>query len=317
MTRAVFTTKSVPDYDDLPERLYHFPKTYLNQVRAAIGDWIVYYEPRRPTGDASSRGGRQCYFATARVEKVLPDPFHADHFYAEVSNYLDFTRPVPFTEQDHYYESGLRKLDGSTNKGAFGRSVRLLRNEEYARIWRAGFGHVIGLESRYRPLPDIPEAPLPAHSLVAESHLGYEPGRSLFETDREIVHQLVAKPFRKRAFSAVVKAAYEDKCAVSGLKIINGHGRSEVQAAHIRSVEAHGPDSVRNGIALSGTVHWLFDRGLISIDEDYNLLVADALSSDTAMRLLPADRRVSLPRHPELRPHPEFLTFHRENVFKR
>jgi len=316
MARAVFTTKPVPDYDDLPERLYHFPKTYLNQVLAAVGDWIVYYEPRRSSGHASSRGGRQCYFATARVERIVPDPFHADHFYAEVSNYLDFTRAVPFAERGSYYESGLRKLDGSTNKGAFGRAVRLLRDEEYALIWRAGFGHVIGLEPRYRPLPDIPEAPLPAHSLVAESRDHYEP-EQLFETDREIVVQLVARPFRDRAFAAAVKAAYEDRCAVSGLKIINGLGRSEVQAAHIRPVEERGPDSVRNGIALSGTIHWLFDRGLISIGEDYGLLVADALSLDTAARLLPPDRRLSVPFNPELRPHPEFLAFHRERIFKR
>jgi hypothetical protein len=37
------------------------------------------------------------------------------------------------------------------------------------------------------------------------------------------------------------------------LQIINGGGRTEVQAAHIRPVAAGGSDSVRNGLALSGT----------------------------------------------------------------
>lgn len=47
-----------------------------------------------------------------------------------------------------------------------------------------------------------------------------------------------------------------------------------MQAAHIMPVAAGGPDIVQNGIALSATVHWLFDRHLISIDEDYRLLVS-------------------------------------------
>ena len=56
---------------------------------------------------------------------------------------------------------------------------------------------------------------------------------------------------------------------MTGLKIINGGGRAEVQAAHIRPIAHHGPDSIRNDPALSGTVHWMFDRGLLTVDDDY------------------------------------------------
>ena|ERR1700738_681111 len=74
MPKAIFTTKIDPTYDDLPEERYHFPRTYLRQVEAARGNWIVYYEPRRRSVDLSSRGGRQAYFATARVDRIEPDP---------------------------------------------------------------------------------------------------------------------------------------------------------------------------------------------------------------------------------------------------
>ena len=70
---------------------------------------------------------------------------------------------------------------------------------------------------------------------------------------------------RDAAFARVVQAAYGATCADTGLKIIKGGGRAEVQAAHIRPVKDKGPDSVRNGIALSATAHWMFDRGLISL----------------------------------------------------
>jgi putative restriction endonuclease len=89
MVKAVFTTKVTPAYDDLPEIRYHFPRTYLAQARAAVGDWIVYYEPRRSTAEPSSRGGRQAYFAVARALSVEPDPNLPDHYYAHVSDYLE------------------------------------------------------------------------------------------------------------------------------------------------------------------------------------------------------------------------------------
>jgi putative restriction endonuclease len=312
--KAIFTTKVSPDYDDLPEVRYHFPRTHLNQVSQAVGDWIIYYEPRRATGDLSSSGGRQAYFATAQVNRI-DDPARPDHFYAEISNYLPFVRAVPFKEGQTFRESALGKEDGSTNKGAFGRAVRNLPDNEFDLIWQAGFAHVIGLEERKRPLPDAPEEPM-------QPMFGFSEDRAEFrfdepmEQDRKIIEQLVSRPFRDKAFSSVVKDAYHDTCAVSGIKIINGGRKSEVQAAHIRPVERRGPDSVRNGIALSGTVHWMFDRGLISIDGDYSILLAKDRLPDTIERLIAGRRSLILPERPEMRPHPKFLEFHRQEIFK-
>jgi hypothetical protein len=117
VTKAIFTTKVEPSYDDLPEERYHFPRTYLRQVETAVGDWGVYYEPRRSTLDVGSRGGRQAYFATAHVQRIARDPNREDHFYAFVSDYLEFDRAVPFKDGDLYYESALQRGDGQTNKG--------------------------------------------------------------------------------------------------------------------------------------------------------------------------------------------------------
>ena len=313
--KAVFTTKVTPVYDDLPEVRYHFPKTYLNQVVQTVGDWIVYYEPRRSTGDVSSSGGRQAYFATARVVRIYNDPSLVDHFYAEVEEFLPFAMPVPFREGTKYFESSLRKRDGSTNKGSFGRAVRNISDQEYDTIWLAGFAHVLGGQERPRPNPDPPEQPLPPISGFFEDQNPYQADEP-FDQDRKIVEQLVSRPFRDKAFSSAIKDAYRDTCAITGLKIINGGGRSEVQAAHIKPVAMRGPDSVRNGIALSGTVHWMFDRGLISIDEDYSILLAKDRVPETVERLLVGERKLLLPQRPDLRPHPKFLAFHRNEIFR-
>jgi putative restriction endonuclease len=304
MAKAVFTTKVNPAYDDLPEVRYHFPRTYLAQARAAVGDWIVYYEPRRSTAEPSSRGGRQAYFAVARVSSVEADLNLPDHFYAYVIDYIELDRPVPFREGMHYYESALQRSDGQTSKGAFGRAVRPIPDREFNLILAAGFAASLqprlDVPSAGEPTPGLAEDPAPFNDDTA--------GRPMIETT-------LSRPFRDEAFRRQVRLAYDNRCAISGFRLINGGGRPEVQAAHIRPVASHGPDSVRNGIALSGTLHWMFDRGLISIDEDFRILRARGLSDDVA-RLIRTEARLLLPDDETLRPHPSFLRFHREQVFK-
>ena len=53
MPKAVLTTKVDPSYDDLPEHRYHCPQRYLKAAKAALGKWIVYYEPRRTSANLS------------------------------------------------------------------------------------------------------------------------------------------------------------------------------------------------------------------------------------------------------------------------
>ncbi|MCX7170976.1 MAG: HNH endonuclease [Proteobacteria bacterium] len=299
MTKAVFTTKTGSAYDDLPEERYHFPRTYLRQAEAALGDWIIYYEPRRTSSDPGSRGGRQVYFAAARLTQIQPDHNRPDYYYAFVDDYLDFDRPVPFKEGEYYYESKLRRDDGETSKGAFGRAVRSISDNEYDQILKAGFARILSTETKSDG--EVTQ------DIVEELTATYE---------RPIIKQVIARPFRDAAFACAVKTAYDNTCAITGLKIINGGGRSEVQAAHIRPVASSGPDSVRNGLALCGTVHWMFDRGLVSIDDDYNILIAKARIPEPVGRLINLDGRLRLPERIELRPHQQFLKFHRESVFK-
>ena len=299
MTKAVFTTKVTPSYKDLPEERYHFPRTYLNYVQQTVGDYIVYYEPRRSSAELSSRGGRQSYFGVARVDSVVEDPALPDHYFAIIdrATYLDFDAAVPFYEGDEYYESALKKDDGSTNKGAFGRAVRLIPDGEFDRILKSGFALILGenLTSEVTP-PGFSEPPAP------------------FE--RPMVEMMVSRPFRERSFMHNVRAAYSNRCAITGLRLINGGGRPEVQAAHIQPVASKGPDSVRNGLALSGTVHWMFDRGLVSIGDDYKILVAENHVPEDAVRLLNENGVIHLPKDQTLYPNAHYLKFHRDQVFK-
>lgn len=296
MANAVFTTKVEPVYDDYPTYHYHFPATYLKQAELAKGDLIVYYEPRREGADLSGTADRQCYFATAKLEVIEPDPARSGYFYARVSEYLEFDTPVPFKIGGFYPESALQKEDGSTNKGRFGRSVRVISSEDFQRIWKLGFSKTEQTISQEKQ-----------PSGLAEESIPYLVGRKRILSERA---------FRDEAFKNLIRTAYESTCAMTGLKLINGGGRCEIEAAHIRPVSKDGPDSARNGIALSRTIHWMFDRGILSVLETGEILLARKHVPDPVLRMLNPDGLMRFPNDTAWSPHPAFLKFHRENIFK-
>jgi putative restriction endonuclease len=289
MAKGIFMSGVDPKYDDLPEVRYHFPKRYLRLAEQCVGDWILYYEPR-------NNAGRMCYYATARVNRIERDPAIEDHFYAYVTDYLEFPNPVPYRRDGTTYESRLSKEDGSINMGLLGWAVHHLADIEYQMIVTAGMCSA-----------DTPATPEDAAA---------EDGSPFLIHERPIEEVICRRPMRERAFSIIVKSAYNNTCAITGLHLINGGGRAEVDAAHIMAVENAGPDSPRNGLALSKTVHWMFDRGLISLEDDGRILRADSLIPDQLKGLFNVNGYAILPDQVQLKPHRQFLRFHRETRFK-
>lgn len=293
MTKAVFTASVQSDYEDLREHWYHFPNRYLGQVRQAVGDLVIFYEPRRDKGPKGSNGS-QCYVAMARVIGIRQDTNSVNHHFADLSEYIAFDYRVPFKSGQHYYESALRKQDGTTNRGSFGWSVRLLADEEFEDIFQAGFAKTI-FDSR----------PLEGDERVEPNDI----------TERKVSRVEINRRIRDAAFRRQVKDAYDNTCALTGLSIIGPTGLAEVQAAHIRSVASNGPDTISNGIALTGTMHWLFDKGLVSIDDNFRILVADrAIPADVTNRLAILDR-LKLPTDRSHSPSRCYLNWHRTEVF--
>jgi putative restriction endonuclease len=300
VANAIFTTQAAPAYDDIPEVKYHFPKRYLGRVEQTVGDWIIYYEPRRADGMESNRDGRQVYYAMARVLRIEQDATRGDHYYAYVADYVEFPEPVSFRLDGRLLESSVRNADGSVNPGSFINAIRLLQRQEFEMIRRLGMLPTLE-DSSATGMPPMTDL------AVAETQTDYAGPRD---------DMLVSRPVRDAAFSRVVRRAYDRTCAMTGLKLINGGGRCEIEAAHIKPVEDDGPDSPRNGIALSRTVHWLFDRGFLSIADDGAILLARSGVPDPVQRLLNPDRRILLPANSILAPHRVFLRYHRERKFK-
>lgn len=294
MVKLVLLHKADSIYEDEPDRVYDFPKSYLKAMQEGAGDWAVYYEP--------VKAGPRAYFAVAKIQKIVAKPQSDGRFLAmiEPGSYLPFDQNVPRLINGRPLESALMAQDGSPKSGGAQQlAVRRLPEAEFARI--VGYG-------------------LPANLIEDEAHRYDTPRLELNDPtlpfDRPIVERLTSRPYRDVAFRRKVREAYDFRCAISGLRLRNGGGRPEVQAAHIRPVESAGSDSVRNGVALSGTLHWMFDRGLLSIADDWTVLVSrNKVPSEVIDRLIVSDRKLRLPQKQQDWPHPENLRWHRENIF--
>jgi putative restriction endonuclease len=298
MGLGVFIHRSDSIYDDSPAERYQFPSQYLGRVNACIGDWIIYYEPSKI---ADTRG----YFAVAKVERVVPDPNAPSMYLAliEPGSYLDFAHPVPFRFANELIERGLLNEQGRIS-GRAQSAVRSISPEDFSRIVS------LGLQDKEASLPRFDDAN--SLSGFQEETLPFE-----FEQQRDRVHFTVSRVVRDRIFRRNVLRAYDRRCAFTGLRLINGQGRAEVAAAHIRPVEANGPDIINNGIALSGTVHWMFDRGLVGLTDDLQILISRQVNDVDAVRsMINRTGRAIPPSRKADFPHPRFLRWHRENCFK-
>ena len=295
MVKLVLMHKADSIYEDEPDAVYDFPRPYLQAVQEAVGDWVIYYEPVK----AGPRG----YFAVAKISRVIPKPGAEGRYLAliEPGTFLPFDEEVPRARDGKILETTLAHPDGSPKSGGQTQSaVRRLPEADFARIVDIGLPKDLERDEATRYDGSVPG--------FAEDPLVF---------DRPVVERLSRRPYRDVAFRRKVRSAYDYRCAMSGLSLRNGGGRPEVQAAHIRPVERQGSDSARNGLALSGTLHWMFDRELISVADDLETILVshNKVPGDVVDRLLASDGKLRRPPDPRNRPHPENLRWHRENVF--
>lgn len=137
-----------------------------------------------------------------------------------------------------------------------------------------------------------------------------------FEAPDRVAHK-VSGQRRKAAFSDIVLGNYGYTCAVTGQRFHSAR-HTEAAAAHIIGKSELGTDDPRNGIALSQSAHWAFDKGIFTITDKFEVLInPKARLTDIAVfPLLNLDRRpILLPVDSQYRPHPEALEWHRTKVF--
>ncbi|MDV3456675.1 HNH endonuclease [Sphingomonas sp. HF-S4] len=297
-TNGVFQLVPHPG-DDLSEFRYRFEGRWLPSVTRMIDQWVIHQRPERPYGGD--------YYAAARVERIDPELGSDGIFVAQIARgtFLEFGRAVPFELDGTIIERELLKADGRLDGDRAAQLVRALSSADFNRILEFGLVTEEDLLPRIDACEDMP----PAHKVAEETDPWNGP------IDRTTM--LVNRKVRNRQFRKRVLDVYGARCALTGMKLLNGGGRAETEAAHIMSVDAGGPDAIDNGIALSGTIHWMFDRGLISLSDAGDILLSRKINDlESVERLIFPDRKARLPQVPAHRPHPRYLDWHRTACFR-
>jgi hypothetical protein len=142
------------------------------------------------------------------------------------------------------------------------------------------------------------------------------------QVNREIRKRLVWRAERGaegRKFKQQVNAAYDFKCAFTGLRfpILDKGYLPGVDAAHIYPWSKLGVNEVTNGLSLSKQMHWAFDEGVLRLTFDgstgtYLLELGSEIATLAAKSNFNIEpfaavcgplKEVNLPADPKLRPN--------------
>jgi putative restriction endonuclease len=114
---------------------------------------------------------------------------------------------------------------------------------------------------------------LPSETILHENSKHYK--QKIIELKNQVDENAFQEEIfiRGGLFKREVPKIYNHTCAVSGLRISAVANVSMVDACHIVPFSEGYDDTLTNGIALCPNLHRAFDRGLISISDNYTILV--------------------------------------------
>jgi putative restriction endonuclease len=126
--------------------------------------------------------------------------------------------------------------------------------------------------------------------------------------------QIVKPRLGQGAFRVLVTEAYQRRCAITGEKTL-----PVLHAAHIKPYSLNGPHAVSNGILLRQDLHTLFDRGYLTVTDDYHVEVSRRIKEDYGngrdYYALRGKQLLEIPQSVQDRPAREYLRWHNEEVY--
>ncbi len=124
---------------------------------------------------------------------------------------------------------------------------------------------------------------------------------------------------RDTLFRREIVRLYDDTCCITGIRVSAPYAFSMVDACHIIPFYKTFNNHPTNGIALCPNLHRAFDKGAISIDDDYKVMVSPTFvenkSSEYRLSSL-AGMQIELPKDEQFLPDLEALARHRKDTFK-
>lgn len=156
------------------------------------------------------------------------------------------------------------------------------------------------IEEIERKISSLPTTPL---QVVVDSSVT----KKIQNSDTQISDLFNATSFRD--FTMV---AYGEKCAVTRNVIKYGKFLN-LEAAHIKPKSHGGLFLPNNGLALSRDIHWAFDKGFFTLNNDYTILVHPKIESDFLKSY--NGKHIFIPKNDFFKPSLDSIQYHRNNVF--
>jgi putative restriction endonuclease len=122
---------------------------------------------------------------------------------------------------------------------------------------------------------------------------------------------------RGSIFKREIPKIYRNTCCITGLSISATFSISMIDACHIKPFSESHDDTISNGLALSPNMHRAFDRGLITINEEYRVVVSEKFREDSSSPYSIKqfnDHSILLPLNNKYYPGLKNLEWHKENV---
>jgi putative restriction endonuclease len=116
------------------------------------------------------------------------------------------------------------------------------------------------------------------------------------------------------AFRVLVTDAYNRRCAISGERTL-----PVLQASHIKPYVESGPNKISNGLLLRSDLHILFDKGYVTITNDYRVEVSKRIKAEFEngrdYYTFHGQKLTVLPRRENEKPSIEFIEWHNQHVY--
>lgn len=124
---------------------------------------------------------------------------------------------------------------------------------------------------------------------------------------------------RDQGFRKAIVTLYDHRCALCGIRMLTSEGHTVVEAAHIRPWSLSHDDRPTNGVALCRLCHWSFDEGLMTVGNEYEVMVSRRVQLEQNLPghiLTLRDRNIFTPDEKRYWPAQDNFGYHRRKTFR-
>ena len=180
----------------------------------------------------------------------------------------------------------------------------------------------IGDELEKGPVPVLVEI----NRKLVERHMILE-GNEVFDSEgkfkKEVLNRLMGQLVQESFVTGILYVNLTTENSVSVKSALNTlHGYPEISTKglnHSSHISPHSSDeenrlNPKNGLLLSMLIHKCFDEGIISIDDNYRIILSDSIKDKNLLDYLKKyeNKKINLPIRKDFYPDKKLLKIHRE-----